>query len=218
MTHSDDDGLVLPPCLAPLHIVILPLVKSTAEQTAIMEFCATLKKELQAQDFCGNKLLVKIDTSDARPGEKAWGWVKKGVPIRIEVGARELASNNISIGRRDGSYTDKVVMPKEKFVNSAVAMLHEIQQNLLTKAKQFKAKNIQPIASKDEFYDYFNPSNATPAGFAIAPWADTPETEEMIKTDLKVTPRCVPLASAKEFGKCIFTGEKAAFTIFAKGY
>ncbi len=219
MTHSDDDGLVLPPLIAPLHIVVLPLIKNEEDKTVIMEFCNSFCAALQTQDFCNGKILVKLDTSDSRPGEKAWGWVKKGVPVRIEVGKRELENNNVSVGRRDSAYSEKITMNKEEFINKAAGILTEIQNNLLAKAKQFRANNMQKIVSKDDFYDYFNPDNKNQAGFAIAPWADDPETEEMIKKDLKVTPRCVPEASAGEKGKCIFTGADAApITVFAKAY
>jgi prolyl-tRNA synthetase len=119
MTHSDDDGLVLPPRLAPLHIVILPLIKNAEDKTAIMEFCGSLCNALQRQDFYNGKILVKLDDSDGRPGEKAWGWVKKGVPIRIEVGKRELENNNISVGRRDSSYSDKIVITKVGYEKKA---------------------------------------------------------------------------------------------------
>jgi prolyl-tRNA synthetase len=197
----------------------LPLIKNDEEKSTILEYCGALHNALQTQDFHDGKIRVKIDASDGRPGEKAWGWVKKGVPIRIEVGNREVENNNVSIGRRDCSYADKIVMSKEEFVNKAVVILNEIQSNLLTRAQQFKANNMQTITSKDDFYDYFSPNNKTQAGFAIAPWADDAATEEMIKKDLKVTPRCVPLVSATEQGKCIFTGKQAApITVFAKAY
>lgn len=219
MTHSDDDGLVLPPRIAPLHVVILPLIKNDAERTAVMEYCTSLSNVLQEQYFDARKVIVKVDNTDGRPGEKAWGWVKKGVPIRVEIGKRELESNCVFIGRRDKSYADKSSVAKDEFINKISSILQDIQDNLLERAKQYKDNYMKKIASKDDFYDYFSSDDKKQSGFAIAHWADDEATEEMIKKDLKVSPRCIPIDMANEKGVCIFTGEESTpLTIFAKAY
>jgi prolyl-tRNA synthetase len=219
MTHSDDDGLVLPPRIAPLHVVILPLIKNDAERTAVMEYCTSLSKVLQEQYFDARKVIVKVDNTDGRPGEKAWGWVKKGVPIRVEVGKRELESNCVFIGRRDKSYADKSSVAKDEFINKISSILQDIQDNLLERAKQYKDNYMKKIVSKDDFYDYFSSDDKKQSGFAIAHWADDEATEEMIKKDLKVSPRCIPIDTANEKGRCIFTGEGSTpLTVFAKAY
>ena len=220
MTHSDDDGLVLPPMITPLHIVILPLLKNNPEDAAVLEFCQQLQTTLQQQSFGNEKLRVKVDLSDKRAGEKAWGWVKKGVPIRVEIGKREVENNHLSVARRDQPYAEKHALPTAEFVQQASSILSAIQANLLMRAKQYRADKTEQLRSKAQFYDYFDPSNKTQAGFAVAPWADDAATEEMLKKDLKVTPRCVPNASdGEQQGKCVFTGaDGAAMTVFAKAY
>lgn len=219
MAHSDDDGLILPPRIAPLHIVILPLVKNDAEKSSIMEYCVALSKALQEQHLYEEKLSVKIDDTDGRPGEKAWGWVKKGVPIRIEVGKRELENNCVFVGRRDQVYAEKKSIPKEEFIMNASKILQEIQNNILRRAQQFMQDNMQQVRSKAAFYDYFKSREQQPSGFILAPWADDETTEEMIKKDLKVTPRCIPLGFDNITDPCIFTGKKSSeFVIFGKAY
>lgn len=219
MTHSDDDGLVLPPRIAPLHVVILPLIKDDTDKAAIMQYCENLHQSLQAQSFSGSKILVKVDASDGRAGDKAWGWVKKGVPIRIEVGKRELDNNSVCVGRRDVPYAQKITIQREEIINQISTIMQEIQLNLLSRAKKFRTDNTRVITSKDDFYAYFNSDAKTQPGFALAYWIDDEATEEMLKKDLKVSPRCIPLDTINERGKCIFTGQSNAhLTVFAKAY
>lgn len=218
MTHSDDDGLVLPPRIAPLQIVILPLYKNNDERVNIMEYCAKLQQALQQQKLYTGNILVKIDDRFLRAGEKAWSWVKKGVPIRVEIGNKELTTNTVTIGRRDLAYAEKMTLGLTEFIATASELLETMQANLLARALEFKAKNTKIINSKAEFYAYFASNEQKFNGFALAPWADDEATEILLQKELKVTPRCIPLATMADSSNCIFTGKPAKLTVFAKAY
>lgn len=219
MVHSDDDGLVLPPKIAPLHIVIMPLIRNEQDKDTITAYCQKLYQDLCSINYNNSPIRVEIDNSDARPGEKAWGWVKKGVPIRLEVGIQELNKNTVFIGRRDKAYNEKTALDRQEFVNNAANILADIQNNIFTRAKQFQQNNMVEILSIDEFYKFFDPKNENSGGFALAPWIDEPVSEERIKQELKVTPRVIPSMLNGKTGKCIFTGQdNAPYTIFAKSY
>lgn len=219
MMHSDDDGLILPPKIAPLHVVIMPLIKSDSDKESIMQYCQDLVKELHGLQYFNQPIQVEIDASDKRAGEKAWGWVKKGVPIRLEVGAQELQKNSVFMGRRDKAYNEKTAIDKDQFISQVVSILDEMQKNIYAKAKKFQEQNTKEITSAEEFYAYFDPSNENSGGFALAPWIDEPVSEKKMKEELKVTPRVIPAYLNGKTGTCIFTGKpNAPYTIFAKSY
>lgn len=219
MMHSDDDGLILPPRIAPLHVVILPLVRNEADRSKIMDYCTSLVAELQAVQFDKAPVLVEIDNSDARPGEKAWGWVKKGVPIRLEIGMQEVEKNSVFMGRRDKAYNEKSGLSRSDFVATVSEILTTIQNNIFAKAKQFQQDNTVEVKSVQEFYEFFDPKNDNSGGFALAPWVDEPVSEEKIKQELKVTARVIPTYLQGKTGTCIFTGQaNAPYTLFAKSY
>jgi prolyl-tRNA synthetase len=224
MTHSDDDGLVLPPRLAPKHAVILPIYRNDQERTQVLDFCETLKRELAATQAFGDSLRVFIDDRDLRGGEKSWQHVKRGVPLRIEVGPRDVASNSVFVGRRDQSPRDKKSYTREEFIAQIASILLEIQQNMFQRALQMRVENTKEINTMNDFRAYFTPENADKpeihGGFAICPYAESPEVDAIIK-ELKVTIRCVPLDdTAKSDGRpCIFTGKPSTTrAIFAKAY
>ncbi len=224
MTHSDDDGFVAPPRLAPQHIAILPIYRDPATRGDVLAYCESLKQEISAQTYCGRKILATIDDRDLRGGEKTWGWVKKGVPLRVEVGPRDIAENKVFVGRRDSG--EKASVARAEFVATLPQKLQEIQYNLLARAKKFRAENMREINSKDEFYEFFTPKNREKpeihGGFALCHWNGSAEVEAQIKKDLNVTIRCIPLddnAFPPEPGTCPFSGEASARrVIFAKSY
>jgi prolyl-tRNA synthetase len=219
MVHSDDDGLILPPKIAPVHVVILPLVKSDSDSAAILQYCQELQQQLSTLTFNNNPINVEIDNSDQRAGEKAWGWVKKGVPIRLEIGAQEISKNSVFMGRRDKGYKEKVAIDKDQFVATVADILTEMQNNIFAKAKKFQQDNLVEIKSKEEFYKFFDSKDENSGGFALAPWIDEPNSEAEIKEALKVTPRVIPLYLNGKTGTCIFTGQpNAPYTVFAKSY
>jgi prolyl-tRNA synthetase len=220
MTHSDDDGLVLPPKLAPAHVVILPIYRNDEEKSDVMPYCATLERELNSQLFAGEPIRVRIDNRDMRGGDKKWQWVKRGVPIRIEIGPRDVAGGKISFGRRD--VTGKLESPRAEFVALVPKMLDEIQQGLLQRAMKLREEATVQIDSLKEFEEYFTPQNEERpeihGGLAYSHFAESPEMDEKLKA-LKVTVRCVPLAGESEPGKCIFTGQPSERCgVFAKSY
>ena len=218
MTHSDDDGLVLPPKIAPIHIVIIPLIHKPENKEAILDYCNELNIKLAALTYNGQNIRVEIDLKEKTPGEKSWGWVKKGVPIRLEIGHKEVANNSVFMGRRDLTPTDKNCVDMKEFIAKAEEILTEIQDNLFKRAKDFQEINSFTANSREEFYKFFKKESTQP-GFVAAYWAGDDKTENELKQRLKVTARCIPLATEAQLGKCIFTGvDDAPLTLFARAY
>ena len=154
---------------------------------------------------------------------KNWEWIKKGVPLRVEIGPRDLEKNSVEVSRRDQEVKAKESMPLEEFAARAPEILTSIQDGLYARAKKFRDANTRVIDSKKDFYDFFTPKNAAKpeihGGFALAHWNGSREIEEQIKNDLKVTIRAIPLDDSSEPGKCIFTGGPSARrVIWAKSY
>lgn len=224
MTHSDDDGFIAPPRLAPLHVVILPVYRGDESRAEVDEYCEKLCAELAETRFCGQKIRVRVDKRDIRGGEKTWSWIKKGVPVRVEIGPRDIAEDKVFIARRDTQ--EKSSLNRAEFAAGLPALLQSIQDNLLARAKKFREENTKIINSKEEFYAFFTPKNKEKpeihGGFALCHWNGSAEVEAKIKADLNVTIRCIPLDD-KEFppepGICPFTGEPSPRrVVFAKSY
>jgi prolyl-tRNA synthetase len=212
MMHSDDDGAVLPPRIAPTQIVILPITPK--------DKLAARVRETRYADL---PIDVLVDRRDLGGGVKNWEWIKKGVPLRVEIGPRDLEKNSVEVSRRDQAVKVKTSMSMEEFIARAPEILTSIQDSLHARAKKFRDANTHAINSKKEFYDFFTPKNlAKPeihGGFALAHWNGSREIEEQIKNDLKVTIRVVPIDDSAEPGQCIFTGEPSARrVIWAKSY
>ncbi len=223
MTHSDDDGLVLPPRLAPLHVVILPVIHSDDVRAEVLAYCNRVAGELGEVTFGGDAVRVEVDGRDARGAEKMWGWVKKGVPIRLEIGPRDIESGSVFVARRDKTRKERFSLPRGEFVAKVAGILQEIQDGLFERALAFREENTRRIDSKDEFYEFFTPENRDKpeihGGFALAHYNGRPEVERQIKDDLNVTVRCIPLEGDTEPGRCIITGEPSPRrVVFAKAY
>ena len=222
MTHSDDDGFVAPPRLAPQHLVILPIYRDEATRATVLEYCESLKKEIATLRYDNRPIQATLDDRDLRGGEKTWGWVKKGIPLRIEIGPRDVATGNVFAARRDTG--EKTPIPRAQFLAQLPATLQDIQDTLLARARKFRDDNTRPIETKDELYAWFTPANKDKpeihAGFALAHWNGSAEVEAQVKKDLNVTIRCIPLdATTAEPGKCPFTGQPSPRrVIFAKAY
>lgn len=215
MTHSDDNGLMLPPKLAPTHIVILPVIHKPEDRANIITYCQQLAEELRDQHYHDRRITVEIDTRELTGGEKGWSWVKKGVPIRLEIGNKEFTNNTVFMGRRDRDYKDRQSLPRQEFMQRVKAELDDIQAHLLLRAQNFREQNTVEINSKEDFYEYFKGDG----GFALAHWNGSAEVEAKIKDDLSVTIRCIPFEDEGGTGKCIFTGEPSKQrVIFAKSY
>src|SRR5690242_11426896 len=222
MMHSDDDGLVLPPRIAPEQIVILPITPKEETRAKVFEACDALTLQLRGKHFAGSPIEVEIDRRDLGGGVKNWEWIKKGVPIRVEIGPRDLETNSVAVSRRDQPIKSKQSMSLQEFAATASEMLAAIQQNLFDRSKKFQDENTQVIESKDEFYDFFTAKNEGKpeihGGFALAHWNGSRKVEEQIKNDLKVTIRVIPFGES-EAGKCIFTGEPSPKrVVWAKSY
>lgn len=222
MSHSDDDGLVVPPRLAPAHAVILPIYRSDDERAQVMEFCESLRRELRALTYCGQPLEVLLDDRDIRGGEKTWQHIKKGVPLRLEVGPRDVAAGSVFMGRRDLDAKEKKSVPRAELVQTVVAILEDMQSNMFNRAKAHREANTHKIDSLKDFVDYFTPkSEAKPeihGGFALAHWSAGQDVVDKLK-ELKVTARCIPLDGEKEPGKCIISGRPSTGrVVFAKSY
>ncbi len=222
MAHGDDDGVVLPPRIAPTQIVIIPVAPKEETRSAVLEACDKLAGELREQQFAGARLEVEVDRRDLGGGVKNWEWIKKGVPIRVEIGPRDLEKDAVAVSRRDQPVKAKEFLARAEFVARAAEMLGSIQQNLLDRATEFRDSQTREINSRDEFYQFFTPANAAKpeihGGFALAHWNGSRSVEEQIKNDLKVTIRCIPLGNG-EGGRCLFTGEPSPRrVIWAKAY
>lgn len=215
MTHSDDNGLVLPPKLAPAQVVILPVIHKEEDRGKILSYCQQLADELKQIDYYDRRLSVEIDTREIPGGEKSWSWVKKGVPLRLEIGNKECASHSVLMGRRDRDYKDRNVLLRQEFLDKVKDELDDIQTHLFQKAQEFQNKNTMVIHQKEDFYDYFS----NEGGFALAHWNGDADIEAKIKQDLSVTIRCIPFEDQSGPGKCIFTGKPSKQqVIFAKSY
>jgi prolyl-tRNA synthetase len=222
MMHGDDDGVVLPPRIAPTQIMILPITPKEETRAKVLETCDALALQLRGKLFGDRPLEVEVDRRDVGGGVKNWEWIKKGVPIRVEIGPRDLENNSAALSRRDRPAKDKESISIQEFAATAPEILTSIQQNLYERAKKFRDEHTRKIDSKKDFYDFFTPKNSAKpeihGGFALAHWNGSREVEEQIKSDLKVTIRVIPIGEA-EPGKCIFTGEPSARrVIWAKAY
>lgn len=218
MTHSDDNGLVLPPKIAPIQIVIIPLIHKAETEAEVLNYCNKLKEQLKQLKYSEQFIRIEIDTKDKTPGEKSWGWIKKGVPIKLEIGAKEVANNSVFMARRDFAPNDKASLNVEEFIAKAPTLLEEIQDNLFNKAKKFRETHLKHVKTKEEFYKIFENSDKK-SGFVMAHWIGDDKTEDELKQKFSVTPRCIPLSSNKTLSKCIFTGkDNAPLTMFARAY
>jgi prolyl-tRNA synthetase len=225
MTHSDDDGFVLPPRLAQVQVVILPIFRSEDEKPRVLEYCNAVARELRAQRFVDRPVGVIVDERDERGGDKVWHWIKKGVPLRLEVGPRDIEKDALFVGRRDRAPRDKQSVARSEFVANVASTLQSIQDDLLARAKAYRQQHTRWIDTKEEFYAFFTaprvPENQpTPihGGFALTHFGGDVKLEERIKNELGVTVRCLPLEKS-EPGTCPFTGQPSAQrAVWAKAY
>ncbi len=222
MAHGDDDGVILPPRVAPTQIVILPITPKEDTRARVLEACDALALQLRGKHFADSAIEVEVDRRDLGGGVKNWEWIKKGVPIRVEIGPRDLEKNSVEVSRRDQAIKSKESMSIQEFAAGAPEILMSIQQNLYDRAKKFQEANTRVIESKKEFYDFFTARNANKpeihGGFALAHWNGSHEVEEQIKNDLKVTIRVIPCGDG-EPGHCIFTGAPSRQrVVWAKSY
>jgi prolyl-tRNA synthetase len=209
MAHSDDDGLILPPKLAPIHVVIIPIFKNDEELARVSLAANALTKELRAAG-----LSVKFDDRDnQKPGFKFAEYEMKGVPVRIAIGPRDLENGTVEVARRDTKV--KQVMKAVEVSKVIPVLLEEIQKNMFDRALKFREENTTRVETYDEFKNVLDGKG----GFVLAHWDGTPETEARIKDETKATVRCIPIDAVQEDGKCIYSGKPSKMrAVFARAY
>ena len=217
MVHSDDDGLVVPPRVAPAHVVILPILKKGSDNKEILDAAYALKDALNAKIYHGRPVEVEIDSRDIG-GARGWDWVKKGIPVRIELGPRDIANNAVFMARRDTN--KKEGMDRAAFVDNITDILDDIQNTLFQRALAYREENTFSIDGKEEFYSLYKKAKGFDNGaFVMAHWCGSGECEETIKKDISVTIRCIPFDSPEEEGACICCGGASGRRVlFAKAY
>ncbi len=218
MVHGDDDGLRVPPMIAPWQVVIVPMLRDNPDDAAIVDYCKALQAELAKQSALGEPVRALLDLKPAKAATKRWGWVKKGAPIVIEVGGRDVAGGNVSVIRRDRLYRedgklDSAVTPRADFVDAVSGMLAEIQTGLHVESMDRLKANIAPVSDFADLEAHFSDSVKNP-GWVDVRWskptgAALDTVVERLKA-LKLTIRNAPLGqTGADHGPCIFTGEPA---------
>ena len=221
MAHSDDDGLVLPPRVATQQIVIIPVTPKEDTKAAVIDACQALAATLRNQLYQGDPLRVIVDSRDLGGGVKKWEWVKKGVPIRIEIGPRDLESRKVAISRRDQPSGEKTFADKEDFLRETGEILASIHQNLLDRATALRDANIRYCDNIDDFHAHWAAENP---GWLLTPWQGSATEEDGLAKQHKITIRCLPLADvpmpqAPAAAKCILTqAGTSCFAIWGRSY
>jgi len=223
MTHGDDDGIILPPKVASAHVVLMPIFRKDAERPQVMAYCDALARQLREIPYGHRKIGVEIDDRDIG-GARGWEWVKKGIPLRVEIGPRDIQRNAVFVGRRDMDPKEKTSIEKDRFVAEIVRILDEIQGNLFERALRFRQAHTRTIEDRGAFYAFFTPKNPEGGeihgGFALSPWCGEDACEKKIKDDLGATIRCIPFdGAAEKLGGCICCGQPGIHrVVFAKAY
>jgi prolyl-tRNA synthetase len=225
MTHGDDNGLVLPPRVASAHVVILPILRSDDTRQKVLDYVGRIAGELRSLRYGRSPLEVEIDQRDIRGGQKKWDWVKRGIPIRLEVGPRDVERQVVSFARRDRETSETQDAPAGGLGDMVLRVLDEIQAGLLARATDFRARHMRPIGDPDEFKAFFTPGNPDKpeihGGFAVSAWCGDAACETRLKDSLKVTIRCIPLDEVPDggFDRCIVCdGPRRETVVFAKNY
>jgi prolyl-tRNA synthetase len=209
MVHGDDKGLVLPPKIAPIQAVIVPIPYKDADSTAILTKAKEIYEKLKKNGIS----VVLDDRSEYTPGWKFNEWELKGVPIRIEIGPRDLKRKQATLARRDTF--ERIIVKEEEIANAVAKLLEEIQKNLFNKAKKFLEENITAVST----YEEFKKTLKEKGGFLRACWCADSTCEEKIKEETGATIRIVPFEKEKIFSKCIYCGKEAKEVVyFARAY
>ncbi|MCY4443422.1 MAG: proline--tRNA ligase [Proteobacteria bacterium] len=221
MTHSDDDGLVLPPKVAPKHIVIQPILRNTNQDKDILKYCHILKESLSSLHYAKEPLRVHVDQRSIRPGEKNWQHIKRGVPIRIEIGPKELKEQTVSFARRDNRTHTKTTLPQAAFLRAITEELSALHTYLIDKARTFLSTHLHSFHSLEETENFLASGGK---GFIYLPWCKDAIGHEFLAKH-KLSPRCIPLKPQNiphqhnPDAKCAFSHQKASHSVlFAKAY
>ncbi len=222
MVHGDDDGMIMPPRLAPSHIAILPIIKNDQDIEKVTAFCENLAADIRKQQYAGRNIEVVIDNREMNAGEKSWEWIKKGIPVVLEIGARDIQNDSVFVMRRDKGRRERYGQNRGEFTGTITDLLDQIQTSLYDRAFQFRQAHTHHINNWDEFKTFFTPENTEKpemhGGFALSHWCGNDACESKINSELSVSIRCIPFEQ-NETGECIFCGkESAKRVIFAKAY
>jgi prolyl-tRNA synthetase len=222
MTHSDDNGLVLPPRIAPAHVVLMPISRRAEDRARVMTYTENLAADLRRQHYHGRPVQVEIDQRDIG-GARGWDWIKKGIPMRVEIGPKDIEKDAVFLGRRDREARARASIPTAEFLTRFTRLLDEIQTTLYQRALAFRQAHTVDLDQRQAFQDYFTPQNPDKpeihGGFVHAPWCGQAACEKQIKDDLNVTIRCIPLNAPHEKGACIYCGKPSGQrVVLAKAY
>jgi prolyl-tRNA synthetase len=231
MVHGDDDGLVLPPRLAPAHAVILPVIRGEDSRGRVLEAIESLAKELRSLSFAGRSVEIEIDRRDARGGGRRWAWRKKGAPIVLEIGPREASAGTVTVARRDRPASERAILPRAELVASLPAILGAMQAGLLQRARAYRDDHTRVLDGRAELDAFFAPGDrggpAIRGGFALSPWCGDHACDKALQRALAVAIRCTPLPGnhapwedrAREPGRCVVCGSASAGrVILARAY
>ena len=224
MVHGDDDGMFMPPRLAPAHVAILPIVRDESQRSTVLEYCRKLEAALREEQYHGRPVEVVLDARDMNAGEKSWDWIKKGIPVRVEVGPRDIESNSVFVGRRDRGVREKYSEECTAFAAGIAGVLDQIQDGLLERARAFRDEHTREIDDWNSFEEFFAPRNAEKpeihGGFALAHWCGGEACETRVNDALSVTIRCIPFDRDRSGpGRCVVCGEESpGRVVFAKAY
>lgn len=223
MVHGDDDGLRLPPKIAPYQVVLSPIVTDESQKETVYNYVRSLKEQLEKESYSGSPLRVHMDERDLRGGEKMWEWVKKGVPLFVEVGPRDVAKKEAVYRLRTDPDRKKVTLSFDGLVSQAPSLLEGVQKTLFQEAKTYSTQHLYSgFSDFQELIRFFTPKNEEKpemhGGFALVKWCKEAKTEEMLK-EFKLSIRCIPFEQSGTQGRCILTGRPATTdVIIAKSY
>lgn len=228
MSHSDDEGLISPPKVAPYQIIIIPIFRNEEDEKVVMEYINNLEADLKKQTPFGAKIRIKVDKRDRKSQDKFWEWTRKGAPIICEVGPRDVAGNKIMSRERIALNTDnaKELVDMSEFVSTIGNRLENIQNKMFEKAKKRLDKHTTTnIKTNADFVKYFSKESTwvdeddNAVAFVRGKWCGCPESEEILK-EMKITIRCIPFDQSNSIGECLLTGKKDATmdVIYARSY
>jgi prolyl-tRNA synthetase len=205
--------------------VILPVLHKAESASDVLQYCHRVAAELRDVQYHGRPIVVEIDERDIRGGEKMWSWIKNGIPLRAEIGPRDMENDAVFLGRRDRGPKDKAGVGRSELVATITSILDEMQLNLYENAKTLRQSNTKRVESRGEFDEFFainakdSGSVKIQGGFALAPYAATSDEEEAFAKESGVTVRCIPVDTVNEPGTCIISGRPSMQrAVFARAY
>ena len=228
MTHADDEGMVVPPRIAPYQVVIIPVIKKPEDENTVMNYINNLAAEIRKLIPFGEKIRIKIDKRDRKSVDKYWEWTRKGAPIICEIGPRDAAENKVMLKERLKINTSnaKEIIGKEEFIATLSQRIENIQKEMFDRAKKRLDANIRTdIKTVEDFNRYFEQSNEWiedgkqgKVAFVRGKWSGDPNSEELLKA-MKITIRCIPFDQSNTQGTCLLTGKPATMdVIYARSY